>query len=92
MREINPTAEFFDTLGKILLRCWIFGFALLFLWTGVAFFGGDLVYSLHGGMFGLSPHELDLIFYGGIGLLKVLVLLFFFFPWLAIKTAVRRGS
>lgn len=92
MSESLSTKEFFETLAKTLLRCWIFGFALLLLWTGAFLLKGEAVYRLHSEMFGLSKHELDLIFYCGIGLTKLLVLLFFFFPWLAIRLVLRTAK
>lgn len=89
MSESKQSFEFFETLAKVLLRCWVFGFVLLFIWLGVILLAGDLVHRLHGDMFGLSKHELDVIFYCGLGLLKILVLTFFFFPWLAIRLVLR---
>jgi uncharacterized protein DUF6868 len=89
MPEPTRTTEFFDTLAKVLLRCWIFGFALLLLWLGVIVLAGDFLHRLHGNLFGLSKHELDVIFYGALALLKVLVLVLFFFPWLAIRLVLR---
>ena len=42
-------------------------------------------------MFGLTPHELDLIIYCGLGLHKMIVNLFFLFPWIAIRLVLRKG-
>lgn len=89
MNDFKQSTEFFDTLAKVLLRCWLFGFALLLIWLGVILLAGDFVHRLHGGMFGLSKHELDVIFYCGMGFLKLLVLTFFFIPWLAIRLVLR---
>jgi hypothetical protein len=89
MSNSKETNDFFDTLAKVLLRCWIFGFVLVSIWFGVYLLAGDLVLRLHGHWFGLSKHELDLIFYCGMGLLKLLVYVFFFFPWLAIRLVLR---
>ena len=68
-----------------------FGFVLLFIWLGVALFLSETVYNLHGPMFGLTHHELQLIFYCGMGLLKICVLTFFFIPWLSIKLVLRNS-
>ncbi len=89
MSDSRQSTEFFSILAKVLLWCWTFGFVLLFIWLGVILLAGDVVHRLHGGMFGLSKHELDLIFYCGMGLLKLLVLVFFFIPWLAIRIVIR---
>jgi hypothetical protein len=86
----NSTHEFFEILGKILLRCWIFGFVLLFIWLG-AFMSG-VVHNLHGPLMDLSGHDLNVIHYSGMAFAKLVVILFFFFPWLAIKLVLRRQS
>jgi hypothetical protein len=44
---------------------------------------------LHGGMFELMKHELGVIFYCGIALTKILVLIFFFIPWVALRLAMQ---
>jgi hypothetical protein len=86
----EQTTEFFDTLAKILLRCWIFGFVLLFIWLG-AFMSGA-VHSLHGPLMGLSDHDLNVSHYCGMAFFKLLVIVFFFMPWLAIRMVLRRSS
>jgi len=88
----DTTGDFFDTLAKVLLRCWIFGFVLLLLWFGCYMLAGDFVHRLHGPMSGLSNHELDVIFYCGMGLFKLFVIVFFFFPWLAIRLVLRKAK
>ena len=80
--------EFFEILGKILLRCWIFGFLLLFVWAG-AFMSG-VVYKLHGPLMDLTNHDLNVIHYSGMAFAKLVVILFFFFPWAAIRLVLRR--
>jgi hypothetical protein len=52
---------------------------------------GETIHTLHGPLFGISNHELDLIFYCGLGVLKLLVLVFFFIPWLAVKLVLRQA-
>ena len=59
MSTPTQTTEFFDTLAKVLLRCALFGFLLLLFWFGVILLAEDLVCSVHGRMFGLTPHELN---------------------------------
>ena len=86
----DSTHEFFDTLAKILLRCWIFGLVLLFVWLG-AFLSGA-VYKLHGPLMDLSNHDLNVIHYSGMAFAKLVVILFFFFPWAAIRLVLRRSK
>ena len=84
MLEDESSVSFFRTMKRMLLRCWLFGFLLLLVWVGAFAFARDLIHRLHGEMFGLSAHELDLIFYCGIGLTKIIVLALFLMPWAAL--------
>ena len=85
----DQTKDLLNTVASILLRCWIFGFLLLFIWLGVTQLMPEFIHNLHGPMFGLTSHELDVIFYCGMGLLKLGVLTFFFIPWISIKLVLR---
>lgn len=86
------TTDFFDTLARVLLRCGVFSYLLLLLSVGVILFAGDPIYRLNGSLFGLSKHELELIIYECIVLMKVIVLLFFLIPWLAIRLVLRKAK
>ena len=92
MTDSTPTNEFFVTLSKVLFRCWIFGFAFVSFCFVMYIQAWDFVYRLHRYWFGLSRHELDVIFYCGMGLLKLLVIMFFFIPWLAIRQVLRKQT
>ena len=83
MSEAN--VQLFEALSKVLFYCWTFGFLLLLTWFGIFKFSRNFIQRFHGGIFGLSDHELDVISYCGMGLLKLGVILWFFFPWLAIR-------
>jgi len=73
------------TLYRVLFRCWIFGLLFVSFWFALYILAGDVVYRLHEKWFGLSRHKMDVIFYCGMGLSKLLVIVFFFIPWLAIR-------
>ena len=92
MSQSDDLNRFFDTAAKVLLRCVVLGFLLLLVWLGAFFLAGDVIYGIHGKLFGLTPHELDLIHYCGIALLKCCVLLFFLFPYIAIRLVLRQGT
>ena len=83
-------SEWLEVIAKVLLLCFVLGFLLLLLWFGIYVLAGDWVRSIHGGMFGLTRHELDLIHYCGMGLLKLCVFLFFLFPYIAIRMVLRK--
>ena len=86
----ESTRELFETLAKVLLRSWVFGFVLLLIWFGLYVGEEDVWHGLHGEMFSLSQHELDVMHYGGIGLFKLFLFIFFLFPWLAIKLVLSK--
>ena len=87
----DQTRDLLTTFTSVLLRCWVLGFVLLFIWFGTTQLLGEIIFKLHGPMFGLSSHERDLVFYCGMGLLKLFVLVFFFIPWIAIKLVLRKA-
>lgn len=87
---LESTRDFFETLAKVLLRCWVAGFLLLLVWLG-AFFS-RAVHKIHGPMMGLTDHELNVIHYCGIAFLKLLVLAFFFIPWASIRLVLRKTT
>ena len=82
--------EWLEVVAKILLRCWIIGFLLILFSLVVFMLTGEIIDEIHGKMFGLSPHELDLIMYCGLGLFKVFVLIFFLLPWSSIRLILRK--
>jgi len=88
----SQIAEWLEIVGKILLRCWVLGFLLLMVWFGMFMLAGNVIYDLHGGMFGLSPHELNIIHYCGMAFVKLVVICFFFFPWLSIRLVLRKAK
>ena len=92
MSESPRPAEFFEMLSKVLLRCWIFGLVLGFIGYASYALAADSLYQMHAKMFALSKHEVDLIFYCGMGLLKLSVIVFFLIPWLAIRVVVRKPT
>jgi hypothetical protein len=88
----DSTHDFFDTLASVLLRCWIFGFLLLLLWFGFYTLARELIYRLHGSLFWLGQHELDLIQYCSMAFVKLSLILFFLFPWAAIRLALKKRA
>ena len=87
----DSTKELLETTKDVLLRCWTFGFVLLFISLGATLLTGNLVHDLHGSIFGLTKHELDLIFYCLMGILKLIVIACFFIPWLSIKLVLKKS-
>ena len=88
----DQTRDLLCIVARILLWCWVFSFVLLFIWLGAILLLRDFIHELHGPMFGLSSHELNLIFYCAMGLLKIGVLTLFFIPWLSISLILRNQN
>jgi hypothetical protein len=91
MIDSRQTHEFFDTAAKVLLRCTVFGFVFILLWFMLYMLAPGPMYD-QGKWFGLSPHEIDLMHYGGMAFVKMCVLVFFLFPYLSIRLVLRGKS
>lgn len=91
MTESNNANELFDTLGKILLRCFVMGYCFLMIWFVMSLFAGGVIYGI-GKWYGLTPHEVDLTNYCGMAVVKCVVILFFLFPYVAIRLVLRKHT
>jgi hypothetical protein len=91
MTELKNVNDLFDTLARILLRCFVLGYCLLLLWFVLYLFAGTWVYG-SGKLFGLMPHEVDIIHLCGISIVKCVVMLFFLFPYIAIRLVLRKRT
>ena len=78
------TDEFIDVLSGVLWRCAVMGFLLVLVWFGVMHLAESWIYQ-QGAWFGLSAHECDIIHYCGLALVKIVTLVFFLFPYIAIR-------
>ncbi|MEN3030038.1 DUF6868 family protein [Chromobacterium amazonense] len=76
-------------IERLLLINLAFHYAILILWFGVFHCFHGWLYRLHSRWFRLSEPAFDLLNYGGIGLYKILVLVFNLAPLLALWLASR---
>lgn len=86
----KETHELLDAVAKVLIRCFVLGYLFLLLWFGIYLFAGDLLYRLNGPLFGLSQHEVNLMHFYGIVFVKCCNILFFLFPYIAIRLVLRK--
>lgn len=84
--------ESLEMVAKILLRCWMLGLLLLFIWFGFFMVAPNVIYDLHGRLFSLTSHELNIIHYSGMAFVKLVVICFFFLPWVSIRLVLRQRS
>ncbi len=78
-----------DTVADILLRTFFITVgAMIFTWV-VWLVLGDFVHSIHARLFGITKKEFDLFFLYSMTVMKGLNLIFFGFPFVAIKWHLR---
>jgi hypothetical protein len=92
MPESNETHDLLDSVAKVLIRCFFLGYLFLLLWFGVYLLAGDLLYKINGPLFGLSQHEMNLMHFYGIVLVKCFVFLVFLLPYIAIRLVLRKAK
>src|SRR5437870_4024888 len=90
MSDPQKTDDLLDALAMVFLRCFLFGALLLVIWAGCFLLAGELIYRINGPLFGISQHEMNLMHFYGIVFVKCNVLLFFLFPYLAIRLVRRK--
>jgi hypothetical protein len=90
MIDRDNIAALLDATSKVLLRCFVLGYLLLFVWVGVYLLGGETIFRLNKGIFDVTKHEMNLLHLYGITFVKCCVLLFFLFPYIAIRLVLRK--
>ena len=90
MNDGQRNALTLETLGTILGSSFLISYAVLLLWFLVSLFAPDCLYGLNTKWFALSRHEFDVVNYGGMAFLKIINLVFFLSPYLAIKLWLRK--
>ena len=74
-----------ETIAKITIRCFVLGVAVLLCWFFMYLLAGDWMYGIHSRWFELSRHEFAVIHYCGMGLCKLVIFMFFLFPYIACR-------
>ena len=81
-----------DAVAGVLLRCFFLLLAAqLFVWA-VLFLAGDPIYGMYAFLFDISRKEYDLFMLYSLTALKVLNVVFFMVPFVAIKLMLRGGN
>jgi hypothetical protein len=81
-REGNMPIE---TLQEILGWCSLINMGLLLWWTLAFVFSNDWIYDLHGRWFRMSVEQFDAIYYGTMGITKMMVLVFTLAPYVVLR-------
>jgi hypothetical protein len=81
---------FLRTAAAIFLRAFLFGLAFLLLWVLFYLIAPGWMFEMNARWFDITRRDFDLINYYGIGFLKITIILFFLFPYLAIRSILRK--
>ena len=63
----------------------LLGAGLLLVWWAMVVLVGDWMFGVHGHWFGISRTAFAALHYGGMGLLKILIVVFFLIPYLSLR-------
>jgi len=89
MSQSHETSNLLDAVAKVLLRCFVLGYLFLLLWFGGYLVAGDFIYRLNSRLFGVTQHEMNLMHFFGMALVKLILFVFFLFPYVAIRLVLR---
>jgi uncharacterized membrane protein YukC len=81
---------FLHTVATILLRSFLIGLAFLLLWFLLYLIAPGWMFETNAKWFNIEKRDFDMINYFGMGFVKISILLFFFFPYLAIRSMLRK--
>ena len=84
--------NFFEYLGKILIRSFLMGLVLLIIWQLGLSLAPDYMYTAQSQWFCFSQDSFRMVNYCGMGILKLVLILFFLFPYLSIRLVLRSGK
>jgi hypothetical protein len=81
-----------DIISGVLIRCFLLTFALLLTWFLFFLLGGEQGYRIHSQWFDLSRRDYDLLSYYGMAFMKISAILFFLFPYVAVRLVLRKSG
>lgn len=79
-----------DNTAKVLIRCSLMNYALVLLWFVLFAIGKDRWwFQIQTKTFDVSNRDLGLITYYGIAFIKICNIIFFLFPYIAIRMVLK---
>ena len=90
MENTERNDLFLQILATILIRSFLFGLAFLLLWFFLYLIAPGWMFEINARWFNIGKRDFDLINYFGIGFVKISIVLFFLFPYLAIRSMLRK--
>ena len=73
----------FEIIRNIFAWCLVMNFGLLLLWLVMFLFAHDWIYKMHSKWYKITPDSFNAINYGGLGIYKMIVIVFNLFPYIA---------
>jgi len=90
MPDPQQTNDLLDAIAKVLLRCFILSYLFLLFWVGCYLACRRLALSDNGPLFGVTKHEMDLVSFYGIVLVKCFAFLVCLFPYISIRLMLQK--
>ena len=90
MQNTERNDIFLQALATILIRSFFFGLAFLLFWFLIYLIAPGWMFEMNAKWFNIGKRDFDLINYFGMAFVKISILLFFFLPYLSIKSMLRR--
>ena len=89
MNESADLKNRLEATTKILIRCFILNFALILVWFCFFLISARWGYEFQSKIFDITRHEFVLINYCGIAFAKLCNIIFFLFPYVAIRLVLK---
>lgn len=91
MSDSNGAVAVLETVGQVLLRCFIMGFVLLLFWWVALLVMGDMVFGIHAKLMpAISRYQFEAIHYAGMLGFKAAIFILFFFPYVSIRLVLKK--
>lgn len=90
MQENNR--EFFETVARVLIRCFWGGLLLLLIWLIVYLAATDWLYALNARWFSISRQQFDVIHYCGMAAMKIAIIILFLIPYACLRLVLRKNA
>ncbi len=78
-----------DRLAKVFGWCAVLSLGLVLLLFVIYLVAGDFAFALHSKMFILERMQFEMMYYCGLALTKIVALLLFVVPYIAIKLVIK---
>lgn len=79
-------------IAAVLIWSFLFAMALTLAWFIFFIVARDWAFALHSKWFDLTPRDFDLMCYYSMALMKIIGIVFFLFPYLAIRLVVWKAK